>query len=29
MSAQPLESEEITDFIARSQKLVSMVADEK
>ena len=28
MSAQPLESEEITDFIARSQKLVSMVADE-
>ena len=29
MSAQPLESEEITDFIARSQKLVSMVADEE
>ena len=29
MSAQPLESEEITDFIARSQKLVSMVANEK
>ena len=29
MSAQPLESEEITDFIARSQTLVSMVADEK
>lgn len=29
MSAQPLESEEITEFIARSQKLVSMVADEK
>ena len=29
MSAQPLESEEITDFIARSQKLVAMVADEK
>lgn len=29
MSAQPLESEEITAFIARSQKLVSMVADEK
>ena len=29
MSAQPLESEDITDFIARSQKLVSMVADEK
>lgn len=29
MSAQPLESEEITDFIARSQKLVSMVAAEK
>lgn len=29
MSAQPLESEEIADFIARSQKLVSMVADEK
>ena len=29
MSAQPLESEEITAFIARSQKLVSMVAEEK
>ena len=29
MSAQPLESEEITDFIARSQKRVAMVADEK
>ena len=29
MSVQPLESEEITDFIARSQKLVSMVAAEK
>ena len=28
MSAQPLESGEITDFIARSQKLVSMVAEE-
>ena len=28
MSAQPLESEEITDFILRSQKLVSMVANE-
>lgn len=29
MSAQPLESEEITAFIARSQKLVSMVAEGK
>ncbi len=29
MSAQPLESGEITEFIARSQKLVSMVADAK
>lgn len=29
MSAQPLESEEITEFIARSQKLVAMVANEK
>ena len=26
MSAKPLEAEEITEFIARSQKLVAMVA---